>query len=394
MSEKNGWVLDIGIHSEHSRRQVNETKMLLTFISHIGTGKTITAQKMGELFYNMGLLATPQVVECTVADLLGQYVGQTVPKTRKKLQEGVGRVIFIDEAHRLVHGQYATEAVDELIQFLTRPSHKGKIIVILAGYTADMHNLISTRPALASLFPEEITFDNIPLDDCIALLAEELEFSKFTSEAGFLTNPSSPDYGKVKRLFRAMQSIPRWSNARDIRNLPRRILGGFLGSIDYDCAHQARVISAAHITDCMGQMITQQKERRTATASNNKTASSQQPPGRGMGSHPIMFSPQPATPPPAVSTSYALRAESSFSVADNSASIRTQGQGLNSFLTSQAAAVDKGTNGPQNDRNTQGQNASSADIREEGVFDVVWQELAKTKKIESARRVLRDTEIK
>ncbi|KAF3061890.1 Protein CbxX, plasmid [Daldinia childiae] len=336
-----------------------------------GTGKTITAQKMGELFYNMGLLATPQVIECTMADLLGQYVGQTVPKTRKKLQEGIGRVLFIDEAHRLVQGQYATEAVDELIQFLTRPSLKGKMIVILAGYTADMHNLISTRPALASLFPEEITFDNIPLDDCIALLAKELEFSKFTSEAGFLKNPSSPDYGKVKGLFRAMQSIPSWSNARD-----------------------ARVISAAYITDCMWQMITQQKERCTATTSNDKTASPQSPSTRGMDSHPMMFNPQSATPPPAASTSYAPRAESSFSTANDSASVRTQGQGLNSFLTSQATAVRKGTNGPQNDRNTQGQKAPSEDIREEGVSDAVWQELAKAKRIESARRVLRNTEIK
>ncbi|KAI2779115.1 P-loop containing nucleoside triphosphate hydrolase protein [Daldinia loculata] len=377
-------------HGLNPREQVPTS---FIFKGPSGTGKTVTAQKMGELFYNMGLLATPQVVECTVADLLGQYVGQTVPKTRKKLQEGVGRVLFIDEAHRLVQGQYATEAVDELIQFLTRPSHKGKMIVILAGYTADMHKLISSRPALASLFPEEITFDNIPLDDCIALLAKELEFSKFTSEAGFLTNPSSPDYGKVKRLFRAMQSIPSWSNARDVRNLSRRILGGFLESIDYDCTHQARVISAAHITSCMWQMITQQKDRCAATASNDKTASPQQPPTRGMDSHPMMFNPQP-TPPPVASTSYAPRAESSFSTANNSASVRTQGQGLNSFLSSQATAVHTGTNGPQSNRSTQGQNAPSADIREEGVSDAVWQELSKAKKIESARRALRNTEIK
>ncbi|KAI0111382.1 P-loop containing nucleoside triphosphate hydrolase protein [Daldinia grandis] len=368
-------------HGLNPREQVPTS---FIFKGPSGTGKTVTAQKMGELFYNMGLLATPQVVECTVADLLGQYVGHTVPKTRKKLQEGVGKVLFIDEAHRLVQGQYETEAVDELIQFLTRPSHKGRMIVILAGYTADMHSLMSTRPALASLFPEEITFDNIPLDDCIALLAKELEFSKFTSEAGFLTNPSSPDYGKVKGLFHAMQSIPSWSNARDVRNLSRRILGGFLESIDYGCAHQARVISAARITSY----------RCTAMESYENTASPQQPSIRGTGPHSMIFNPQPAPPPPAVSTSHAPRAESSFSTANNSASTRTQSQGPNSLSASQATAVHTGTSGPQDDHSAQEQNAPGADIREEGVSDAVWQELTKAKKMENARRVLRNAEIK
>ncbi|OTB03033.1 hypothetical protein M426DRAFT_61032, partial [Hypoxylon sp. CI-4A] len=188
-----------------------------------GTGKTTTAQKMGDLYYGMGLLATSEVVECSVADLLGQYVGHTAPKTRKKLQEGIGRVLFIDEANRFINGPYAAEAIDELVQFLSKPAHQGKMIVVLAGPVADIHTLMSTRPALSSLFPEELEFGNIPPEDCCALLAKELERKNFTSEAGFLTNPSKVDYVKARNHFRLMQNYSSWSNARDVRNLSTKV---------------------------------------------------------------------------------------------------------------------------------------------------------------------------
>ncbi|KAI8963873.1 P-loop containing nucleoside triphosphate hydrolase protein [Daldinia sp. FL1419] len=385
---------------QHGLNPRDQVPTSFIFKGPSGTGKTITAQKMGEIFYNMGLLATPEVIECTVADLVGQYVGQTVPKTRKKLREGIGRVLFIDEAHRLSQGHYETEAVDELIQFLARPSHKGKIIVILAGWTKDMHTLISSRPALASLFPEEIVFDDIPLDDCVALLAKGLEFSQFSSEGGFLRNQNSPEYAKVKRLFRSMQLLPGWSNARDVRNLSRRILGSFLESIDYDCSHHARVIPAKQILDCMMQMINQQRERSTPTGPtrqySNMLASYQphQPSTRGMDMNPMMFDPQLSTPPPAMHTAHAPRAETSYSTASTSSSIETQRQSLNNLLAAQATAVHTGNHVPQNGFNPQRKNATNAEIREEEVSDAVWQEVSKAKKIEHARRTLRNTEIR
>lgn len=77
----------------------------------------------------MGFLSSTKVVECAATDLLGQYVGQAAPKTRKNLEEGLGHVILTDEAYRLRPGQYATEAVDELVKFLAQPTNVGKMIV-------------------------------------------------------------------------------------------------------------------------------------------------------------------------------------------------------------------------------------------------------------------------
>ncbi|RAK83097.1 AAA family ATPase [Aspergillus costaricaensis CBS 115574] len=63
-----------------------------------GSGKTSTARRMGQVFYDMGILGAPEVVECSSSDLVAQYVGQTGPKTERLLEKGLGRVLFIDEA--------------------------------------------------------------------------------------------------------------------------------------------------------------------------------------------------------------------------------------------------------------------------------------------------------
>jgi SpoVK/Ycf46/Vps4 family AAA+-type ATPase len=52
------------------------------------------------MFKSLGLLATDAVVECSASDLIAGYVGQTGPATRKKFEEAVGGVLFIDEAYR------------------------------------------------------------------------------------------------------------------------------------------------------------------------------------------------------------------------------------------------------------------------------------------------------
>ncbi|KAK1255081.1 hypothetical protein MKX08_009076 [Trichoderma sp. CBMAI-0020] len=104
-----------------------------------GTGKSTTAQFMGEVFHEIGFLSIAEVIECSATDLLGQYVGQTAPKARRKLHESLGRVLLIDEAHRFLQNQYAAEALDELIYFLTLPANLGKVVVILAGHIEDMH---------------------------------------------------------------------------------------------------------------------------------------------------------------------------------------------------------------------------------------------------------------
>ncbi|RTE83779.1 hypothetical protein BHE90_001583 [Fusarium euwallaceae] len=344
-----------------------------------GTGKTTTAKSMGKIFYNMGFLSTSEVIECSATDLLGQYVGHTAPKTLKKLQEGMGRVLFIDEAYRLMYGAYGADAVDELVGFLSKPTNVGKMIVILAGFTADMHRLISLYPVLSGLFPEEIAFDHIPPDDCITLLRRELAQSGFHSDNNFLDDKSSVDYSKAKRLFHILALIPSWSNARDVKNLGKQILGRFLETSLSDGSRE-RVLTAGIIIECMKHMITQRKDRLATMDPDGNGCLPQQPSLGITNPRPGLENPQLAPPPPPTKTSTCTPGLHDSCAIGSGVAIETSHEATDGHHNHQASlppatAQTQKKPGADFDGEHQHYSPDGAEFREEGVSDAVWREL-------------------
>ncbi|KAI5793323.1 P-loop containing nucleoside triphosphate hydrolase protein [Geopyxis carbonaria] len=186
-----------------------------------GTGKTTAARQMGNIYYDLGFLSTPEVVECTASELIGQFVGQTAPKTKQLLERAVGRVLFIDEAFRLTEGNYGREAVNELISLLQTKYYR-KLIIILAGYQIDMNSLTVLYPALAALFKEEIVFRDLKLDECIPIIKRVLAEKGIS--APFLDSVTTSGYREIKRLLKLLKVFPSWSNARDLATLASKMI--------------------------------------------------------------------------------------------------------------------------------------------------------------------------
>lgn len=72
---------------------------------------------------------------CGRTDFVGEYAGQTTPKTQKFLMEHRGQVIIIEEAYLLYTGekdQFGMEALTELNRFMDE--HAKEIVVIMTGY--------------------------------------------------------------------------------------------------------------------------------------------------------------------------------------------------------------------------------------------------------------------
>ncbi|KAK3291059.1 ATPase, AAA family protein [Chaetomium fimeti] len=230
------------------------------FKGFTGTGKTTTAQHMGKIFYDMGFLATPDLIECSATDLIGQYVGQTCPKTRKVLENALGKVLVIDEAYRLIFGEFAAQAVDEIVQFLSRPANTGRMVVILAGRTDDLKVLMTSYPQLSGLFPEEIEFQNLTPEECISLLLRELGKSDVVTENDFLLRPQDPSYAITARLFKALGVIPGWGNARDVKQLAKQILGKFLEASGPE-RQAVRTVTAAQVRQSVFELVIQRRER-------------------------------------------------------------------------------------------------------------------------------------
>lgn len=76
-------------------------------------------------------------------DFVADYLGQTSGKTKKLLEENIGKVLFIDEAYSLLNDPrdaYGYECLNTLNLFLSE--NPDKIVVIFAGYKEHMKNSI------------------------------------------------------------------------------------------------------------------------------------------------------------------------------------------------------------------------------------------------------------
>ncbi|KAJ5505540.1 ATPase AAA-type core [Penicillium expansum] len=230
-----------------------------------GTGKTSTARKMGQVYYDMGLLASSEVVETSATDLVGQYVGQTGPKTQQVLERGLGKVLFIDEAYRLAEGHFAKEAMDEIVDGITKPRFAQKLIIILAGYDSDINRLMSINPGLTSRFPESLQFDPLSPADCIKLICELLLKEKrdllSKSQAQFdLVCLESPDFEFTKAMsqrFDRLSKTAGWANARDVGTLTKTIFGKTLQS----SSGKKLVLSKDTVLEALDSMINERCSR-------------------------------------------------------------------------------------------------------------------------------------
>eukprot|EP01102_Stenamoeba_stenopodia_P015290 TRINITY_DN5195_c0_g1_i1.p1 TRINITY_DN5195_c0_g1~~TRINITY_DN5195_c0_g1_i1.p1 ORF type:complete len:387 (-),score=91.78 TRINITY_DN5195_c0_g1_i1:151-1311(-) len=187
------------------------------FVGSPGTGKTTVARKMGEVFYRLGILSTSECIETSASDLIANYVGQTATKTKSKLREALGKVLFIDEAYRLDSnaGGFAQEALDELVDALTKDEFRKKLVVILAGYTDDIERLLNANSGLRSRFPERVCFEDFDSKQSLELLKNQLR------KRG-MTVPSELE-AEILNLFDRITAAPNWSNGRDITNLSQSV---------------------------------------------------------------------------------------------------------------------------------------------------------------------------
>lgn len=160
---------DINIHS--------------VFVGNPGTGKTTVATMMGKLYKNMGLLSKGHVHQVDRVDLVGEYIGQTAPKTKEAIDKARGGVLFIDEAYSLARANDDTKDFGrEVIEILVKEMSNGQgdLAVIVAGYPKEMKYFLDSNPGLKSRFKIHYHFrDYLPQDlSEIALYAcREMEVS-------------------------------------------------------------------------------------------------------------------------------------------------------------------------------------------------------------------------
>ena len=184
----------------------------MCFTGAPGTGKTTVALKMADLLHRLGYLEEGHLVHAMRNDLVGQYIGQTAPRTRRMLDRAMGGVLFIDEAYYLYRASdpqdFGQEAIDILLQVME--NDRDKLVVILAGYHGRMEEFFDSNPGMRSRIAHHIDFATYELDELVAIGRGMLQESRY-----YL----SPEAETTLReyLTRQMQQ-PEFANARSVRN--------------------------------------------------------------------------------------------------------------------------------------------------------------------------------
>ncbi|MEW5315789.1 MAG: hypothetical protein WDW38_007194 [Sanguina aurantia] len=188
------------------------------FVGSPGTGKTTVARRVGMLFKSLGLLAEDEVIECSAKDFTTQYAGQASFKTREMFEKGLGKVLFIDEAYRLNPkdgNPFVAEALNEIVQILTEPRFLNKMVVVMAGYEAQLDELMSANPGLKSRFSEKLRFPDFGCADACKL------FEAHVQKTGL--EMSEETRTGLTPLMDELIAAPGWSNGRDLGTWFKRV---------------------------------------------------------------------------------------------------------------------------------------------------------------------------
>ena len=184
----------------------------MCFTGAPGTGKTTVALRMADMLHRLGYLEQGQLVHAMRNDLVGEYVGQTAPRTKKVLEKAMGGVLFIDEAYHLFNGadakDFGQEAVGILLQVME--NDRDKLVVILAGYKDRMDEFFGCNPGMRSRIAHHLDFADYDLGELMSIGRVMLEQSSY-----YLSSDAEATLSA--HLKRQMQE-PQFANARSVRN--------------------------------------------------------------------------------------------------------------------------------------------------------------------------------
>ncbi|MEH7745577.1 AAA family ATPase, partial [Neobacillus drentensis] len=141
------------------------------FTGNPGTGKTTVAKIYAELLKDCGMLKRGHLIVASRADFVAGYVGQTAGKTKKKIKEALGGVLFIDEAYSLfssTSGDFGKEVIDTLVDEMTK--HNENLVVVLAGYPDEMDLLLESNPGLRSRFKKFFLFPDYSSEELLQIM--------------------------------------------------------------------------------------------------------------------------------------------------------------------------------------------------------------------------------
>lgn len=207
------------MRKEHGMK-VMDMSFHMVFTGNPGTGKTTVARLVAKIYKQLGFLSKGQLIETDRSGLVAGYVGQTAGKVTEVVNSALGGILFIDEAYALsrkgMENDFGREAIDTLVKLME--DHRDDLVVIVAGYTDEMHDFLTSNPGLISRFNKYIDFPDYSDDELMAILAMNAK------RQGYALDEAAE--GVVRAMLSAMTLSERldFGNARGMRNTLEKLV--------------------------------------------------------------------------------------------------------------------------------------------------------------------------
>lgn len=189
----------------------------MVFTGNPGTGKTTVAEIIAPLFHEVGYLESDKVSYVSAQNLIGEYVGQTAPKTEKVIKDNLGGIIVLDEAYILA-GK-AQEFGNEAITVMLKEMEKNRTMFIFAGYKKEMEDFIKMNSGLESRIGSFLEFKDYSEDELFEIFKKNIDKVNDKENQEYKLTMSEEAVSKVKDIISEAKQITDFGNGRFAKKL-------------------------------------------------------------------------------------------------------------------------------------------------------------------------------